>query len=44
MNNDISSLVAEIAKLPPDWHGVGSLSPRALQAIARAKRMLRKRL
>ena len=35
MNTDISLLVAEISKLPPDWHGVGSVSPRALQTIAR---------
>lgn len=35
MNNNISLVVAEIGKLPPDWHGVGSLSPRALQTIVR---------
>ena len=35
MNDDIAAVIDEIAKLPPDWHGAGSLSPNALRAIAR---------
>lgn len=35
MNNDIAARLDEIAKLPPDWHGAGSLSPDALRAITR---------
>lgn len=35
MNNDIAVRIDEIAKLPPDWHGAGSLSSDALRAIAR---------
>jgi hypothetical protein len=35
MNNDIATRLDEIAKLPSDWHGAGSLSPDALRAIVR---------
>ncbi|HEV7670404.1 MAG TPA: class I SAM-dependent methyltransferase [Thermoanaerobaculia bacterium] len=28
-------LLAEISRLPPDWHGAGSLRPKVLEAIAR---------
>lgn len=35
MNDNIAALIDDIAKLPPDWHGAGSLSPNALRAIAR---------
>lgn len=34
MNDNIATLIDDIAKLPPDWHGAGSLSPDALRAIA----------
>lgn len=35
MNEQISKLLFEIEALPQDWHGVGSVSPKALRAIAR---------
>lgn len=35
MNDNIATLIDDIAKLSPDWHGAGSLSPNALGAIAR---------
>lgn len=31
----IQQLAAEIAQMPADWHGAGSLSPQVLDAIAR---------
>jgi hypothetical protein len=35
MNEEIAKLLAKIEALPDDWHGVGSVSPNALRAIAR---------
>lgn len=34
LQNNIAGIIEEIAKLPVNWHGVGSLSPRALMSIA----------
>jgi hypothetical protein len=35
MSNEIAELLDKIEALPQDWHGVGSVSPNALRAIAR---------
>jgi hypothetical protein len=35
MDKDFEWVLEEIAKLPPDWHDFGSLSPKALRTIAR---------
>jgi hypothetical protein len=35
MNPSISRVIDEIALLPQDWHGCGSVSPNVLRAIAR---------
>ena len=35
MSDEIAELLDKIEALPDDWHGVGSVSPNALRAIAR---------
>ena len=35
MNHNISTLIDQIALLPPDWHGAGSVGVNILRAITR---------
>jgi len=35
MNTDLATVIAEISKLPADWHAAGSVSPAVLNGIVR---------